>query len=76
LKVSAGILCPLIRMDNKAWLRLLFSVIKQLLKYAPMKSKFQKAVSMDETIKAKLSVDMSEVQSQEVIEAEFTEQAA
>jgi len=63
-------------MDNKAWLRLLFSVIKQLLKSAPMKSEFQKAVSMDETIKAELSVDMSEVQSQEVIEVEFTEQAA
>jgi recombination protein RecT len=44
------------------------TVIKQLLKYAPMKSDFQKAVSMDETIKAELSVDMSEVQNQEVID--------
>ena len=52
------------------------TVIKQLLKYAPMKSDFQKAVSMDGTIKAELSVDMSEVQNQEVIEAEFTEQVA
>lgn len=52
------------------------TVIKQLLKYAPMKSDFQKAVSMDETIKAELSVDMSEVQNREVIEGEFTEQAA
>jgi recombination protein RecT len=46
------------------------TVIKQLLKYAPMKSDFQKAVSMDETIKAELSVDMSEVQNQEVIEVD------
>jgi hypothetical protein len=31
---------------------------------------------MDETIKAELFVDMSEVQNQEVIEAEFAKQAA
>lgn len=49
------------------------TVIKQLLKYAPMKSDFQKAVSMDETIKTEISVDMSEVQNEEVIDAEFVE---
>lgn len=52
------------------------TVIKQLLKYAPMKSEFQKAVTMDETIKTELSVDMSEVSNQEVIDGELTEQVA
>lgn len=45
------------------------TVLKQLLKYSPMKSEFQKAVSMDESIKTELSVDMSEVQSVDLIEA-------
>ncbi len=43
------------------------TVIKQLLKYAPMKADFQKAISMDESIKAGLSVDMSEVRNEEVV---------
>ena len=43
------------------------TVIKQLLKYAPMKTDFQKAMSMDESIKTELSIDMSEVQNEEVI---------
>lgn len=52
------------------------TVIKQLLKYAPMKSDFQKAVSMDETIKTELSLDMSEIRNENVIDAEFIEPAA
>lgn len=44
------------------------TVIKQLLKYAPMKSDFQKAISMDETVKTELSVDMSEVRNVDLIE--------
>ncbi len=43
------------------------TVIKQLLKYAPMKADFQKAISMDESIKTQISVDMSEVQNEEVV---------
>ena len=42
------------------------TVIKQLLKYAPIKSDFRKAISMDETIKPELSVDMSEVRNEDV----------
>lgn len=42
------------------------TVIKQLLKYAPIKSDFRKAISMDETIKTELSVDMSEVKNEDV----------
>ena len=44
------------------------TVLKQLLKYSPMKSEFQKAVSMDESIKTELSVDMSEVRNMNLIE--------
>ncbi len=40
------------------------TVLKQALKYAPLKADFQRAVSMDETIKTELSVDMSEVQNE------------
>lgn len=43
------------------------TVIKQLLKYAPVRSDFQKAISMDESIKTEISLDMSEVQSVELV---------
>ena len=46
------------------------TVIKRVLKYAPVSSDFQKALSVDETIKTELSVDMSEVQNQSLIEEE------
>lgn len=42
------------------------TVIKRALKYAPVSSDFQKALSMDETIKSELSVDMSEVQNDDM----------
>lgn len=42
------------------------TVLKQALKYAPLKVDFQRAVMMDETVKTELSVDMSEVQSQTI----------
>lgn len=40
------------------------TVIKRALKYAPVSSDFQRALSTDETIKRELSVDMSEIQNQ------------
>lgn len=43
------------------------TVIKQLLKYAPVRSDFQKAISMDESIKTEISLDMSEVQCMEIV---------
>lgn len=46
------------------------TVLKRLLKTAPVKSDFRKAISMDETIKEDLSVDMSEVQNVETDYAE------
>ena len=46
------------------------TVIKQVLKYAPIRTDFLKAVSMDESIKSDLSVDMSEVQNETIIDME------
>ena len=37
------------------------TVIKQALKYAPIKTDFQRALSTDETIKTKISAHMNEV---------------
>ena len=42
------------------------TVLKRLLKTAPMKTEFRKAISMDESIKTEISVDMSEVKNEEV----------
>lgn len=52
------------------------TVIKQLLKYAPIKSDFQKAITLDETVKTQLSIDMSEVQNEELSEAATAEEVA
>jgi recombination protein RecT len=48
------------------------TVLKKVLKYAPMKSDFVKAVVQDETIKTEISSDMYEV-SNDLVEAEFKE---
>lgn len=43
--------------------------IKQALKYAPIKTEFQRALSTDETIKSRLSSDMAtEVENEMVYE--------
>ena len=52
------------------------TVIKQLLKYAPIKTDFRKAISMDESIKTELSVDMSEVKNEDIIDSEYQEAEA
>ena len=49
------------------------TVLKKVLKYAPMKSDFVKAVVQDETIKTELSDDMYSVPNETVFEAEYTE---
>ena len=49
------------------------TVLKRVLKYAPLKSDFVKAVVQDETIKNTLSEDMYDVPNDTVYEAEFTE---
>lgn len=42
------------------------TVIKQALKYAPIKTDFQRALSSDETIKKQLSDDMLSVQNETI----------
>ena len=49
------------------------TVLKKVLKYAPLKSDFVRAVTSDETIKSKLSEDMYEVSNEMVYEGEAVE---
>ena len=49
------------------------TVLKKVLKYAPLKSDFVRAVVQDETIKTEISEDMYEVKNETVFEAEYTE---
>ena len=49
------------------------TVIKQALKYAPIKVDFQKAITLDESIKSNLSVDMSDVNNDLVVDGVCTE---
>lgn len=52
------------------------TVIKKVLKYAPVKADFARAITSDESIKSELSVDMSEVvneQEVETVDAEYSE---
>lgn len=46
------------------------TVIKKLLKYAPLKTDFQRALSSDESIKSELAVDMTEVQNDDIVDGE------
>lgn len=48
------------------------TVLKKVLKYAPLKSDFVRATVQDETIKSGLSDDMYEVPNETVIDAEYT----
>ena len=49
------------------------TVLKKVLKYAPLKSDFVRATVQDEVIKKNLSEDMYSVPDEKVLEAEFTE---
>lgn len=46
------------------------TVIKRVLKFAPLKSDFQRALSNDGTIKTEFAVDMSEVVPEDIIDVE------
>lgn len=48
------------------------TVLKKVLKYAPIKVEFVRQVTEDGTIKSEISEDMSEVQNENVFEAEYT----
>ena len=49
------------------------TVLKRVLKYAPLKSDFVRAVVQDETIKSEISEDMYEVKNDIVYDTEYTE---
>lgn len=51
------------------------TVIKQALKYAPVKAEFGKALSSDETVKNEISPDMGEVMGEGIWDAEYDEVA-
>ncbi len=51
------------------------TVIKQALKYAPIKADFQRALASDGTIKNELAPDMTEVKADPIFEAEVLEVA-
>ena len=53
------------------------TVIKRVLKYAPLKTEFARAMSVDNAIQNEISIDMSEIQNQqEFIEGDYQEPEA
>ena len=52
------------------------TVIKQALKYAPLKTDFRKMLSTDETVKTEISDDMSEIQGADIFDADYQEKNA
>ena len=50
------------------------TVIKRVLKYAPLKTDFVRAMNVDNVIQSEIGVDMSEIQNQqEIIESDYQE---
>ena len=49
------------------------TVLKKVLKYAPMKSDFVRGITQDETIKTEISEDMYAEPNEMVYEAEYTD---
>ena len=49
------------------------TVLKRVLKYAPMKSDFVRAASQDETVKSEISSDMIDVRNDVIVTDEYTE---
>ena len=49
------------------------TVLKRVLKYAPLKTDFIRGISQDETIKTEISKDMYSVHDETVFEADFTD---
>jgi len=46
------------------------TAIKRVLKFAPLKTDFLRAVATDETIKTEIAIDMTEINSENIIDAE------
>lgn len=49
------------------------TVIKKVLKFAPLKSDFLRAIETDETIKTELSLDMTELQENKIVDLDSCE---
>ena len=52
------------------------TVIKQALKYAPIKADFRRALSTDETIKNEIAENMDKVSAEDIFDADYTEENA
>ena len=53
------------------------TVIKRVLKYAPLKTDFVRAMSVDNAIQNEISIDMSEIRNrQEIVEGDYKETEA
>lgn len=52
------------------------TVIKQALKYAPLKTDFRRALSTDGTIKTEICADMSEIAGENIYDVDYEEQCA
>lgn len=50
------------------------TVLKKVLKYAPIKVEFVKEIAQDATIKTEINEDMAEVQSENVFDAEYVDE--
>lgn len=50
------------------------TVIKKVLKFAPLKSDFLRAIASDETIKTELAIDMTEINGEDIIKVEVQNQ--
>ena len=46
------------------------TVVKKVLRFAPLKTDFLRAIASDETVKTELSVDMTEINGKEIIDME------
>lgn len=49
------------------------TVLKQCLRFCPLRADYQRAISTDMTIKTEISPDMSEIQGKEIFDAEYME---
>jgi recombination protein RecT len=49
------------------------TVLKKVLKYAPIKTEFVRAITQDHTIKTELAPDMSDIESRNIFEGEYEE---
>ena len=52
------------------------TVIKQALKYAPLRADFQRVLSTDGTVKKEIAKDMTEIDGEDIWDVQFREETA